>query len=74
MDYVTPTNPSEHLGIRYKHILVFVDRLTKLRHLKPTITIEPTEAVEVFIRLVYCHYGLLERIVSDRGTQFTSTF
>ncbi|KAG9665731.1 hypothetical protein KCU87_g10162, partial [Aureobasidium melanogenum] len=74
MDYVTPTNPSEHLGIRYKHILVFVDRLTKLRHLEPTVTMEPTEAAEVFIRSVYRHHGLPERIVSDRGTQFTSTF
>ena len=74
LDYTTPTNPSTHLGVTYKHILVFVDRLTKLRHLEPTVTMEPLEAAQIFIRAVYRHHGLPERLVSDRGTQFTSTF
>ncbi|KAH0358992.1 hypothetical protein KCU65_g10159, partial [Aureobasidium melanogenum] len=73
LDYVTPKNPSSHLGITYKHILVFVDRLTKLRHLEPTVTMEPEEAAEILIKAVYKHHGLPERLVSDRGTQFIST-
>jgi len=74
MDYITPPNPSLYQGITYKHVLVFVDRLTKMRHLEPTRTMEPAEAADAFIRSVFRHHGLPENIVSDLGRQFISTF
>ena len=71
-DYVGPLPPSTYMGITYRYILVFVDRLTKMRHLVPTVTMETAEAAEAFYAHVWKHQGLPESFTSDRGTQFTS--
>ena len=72
MDYVGPLLPSTFIGIIYRYILVFVDRLTKIRHLVPTVTIEVEEATNAYYTHVWKHHGLPESLLSDRGTQFTS--
>lgn len=72
MDYVGPLPPSTFMGISYRYIPVFVDRLTKMRHLVPTVTMEVEEATNAFYAHVWKHHGLPEFFVSDRGTQFTS--
>jgi hypothetical protein len=74
MDYVGPLPPSTFQGITYRYVLVFVDRLSKMRHLEPTQTMEVTEAAHAFFRSVYKLHGCPERVVSDRGRQFTSEF
>jgi len=72
MDYVGPLPPSTFMGITYRYVLVFVDRLTKMRHLVPTTSMEVEEATNCFYAHVWKHHGLPEFFVSDRGTQFTS--
>ncbi len=72
MDYVGPLPPSTFMGITYRYILVFVDRLTKMRHLVPTTTMEVEEAANAFYANVWKLHGIPEVFVSDRGTQFTS--
>ena len=48
MDYVGLLLPSTFMGIIYRYILVFIDRLTKIRHLVPTVTIEVEEATNTY--------------------------
>ena len=72
MDYVGPLPPSTFMGITYRYVLAFVDRLSKMRHLVPTTSMEVEEATNCFYAHVWKHHGLPEFFVSDRGTQFTS--
>ena len=72
MDYVGPLPPSTFMGITYRYVLAFVDRLSKMRHLVPTTSMEVEEATNSFYAHVWKHHGLPESFVSDRGTQFTS--
>jgi hypothetical protein len=59
----------------YDFIWVIVDRLTKVAHFIPIKTTYsgPQRAELYMSRIVYLH-GVLKKIVSDRGTQFTSKF
>lgn len=68
MDYVGPLPPCTFMGITYRYILVFVDRLTKMRHLVPTTSMEVDEACDVFYQNVWKHHGLPDIVVSDRGS------
>jgi hypothetical protein len=60
---------------RYNSIWVFVDRLTKVAHFIPVkTTYSGPQLVELYMsRIVYLH-GVPKKIVSNRGTQFTSRF
>jgi hypothetical protein len=72
MDYVValPDTPSNHNAI-----LVVVDKLSKMAHFIPTnITVTAEQTVQLFIDHVFRLHGLPLKIISDRGTQFTSTF
>jgi transposase InsO family protein len=59
----------------YDSIWVNVDRLTKVAHFIPIKTTysRPQLAELYMLRIVYL-YGVPKKIVSDRGTQFTSMF
>jgi transposase InsO family protein len=59
----------------YDSIWVIVDRLTKVAHFIPVKTTysRPQLAELYMLRIVYLR-GVLKKIVSDRGTQFTSRF
>jgi hypothetical protein len=59
----------------YDFIWVTVDRLTKVAHFIPVkTTYSGPQLAELYMsRIVYLH-GVLKKIVSDRGTQFTSKF
>ena len=59
----------------FDSIWVIVDRLTKVAHFIPVKTkyIEECLAKLYMERIVYLH-GVAKKIVSDRGTQFTSHF
>jgi hypothetical protein len=59
----------------YDSIWVIVDRLTKVAHFIPVkTTYSRAQLVELYMsRVVYLH-GVPKKIVSDRGTQFTSRF
>ena len=53
MDYVGPLQPSTLRGVTYHYGLVFVGRLSEMRHLEPAQTLEPAEAAKIFYRSVY---------------------
>ena len=72
IDYVTGLPECKRNGRTYRHILVVVDRLTKMKHFIATETLETEELVEAFISRVWSLHGTPETIISDRGTQFVS--
>jgi len=52
-----------------------VDRLTKVAHFIPIkTTFHGAQLVEKYLERIVCLHGVPKRIVSDRGTQFTSKF
>jgi hypothetical protein len=59
----------------YNSIWIIVDRLTKVAHFIPVKTsYSRPQLVELYMsRIVYLH-GVPKKIVSDKGTQFTSGF
>ena len=59
----------------YDSIWVVVDRLTKSAHFIPVkTTYSGAKLVELYMSRIVCLHGVPKRIVSDRGTQFTSRF
>ena len=48
MNYVGSLLPSTFMGIMYQYILIFVDCLTKMRHLVPTATMEVKEVTNTY--------------------------
>lgn len=74
VDYITPLPVSEDNGRKYKHILVVVCRLTKMRHFIPVTGLSAEELADVFVRRIYCLHGTPDNVISDRGTQFVSEF
>jgi hypothetical protein len=68
-----------HHGIathtRWDSIWVVVDRLTKVAHFIPVkTTYIGARLAELYISQIVCLHGVPKKIVSDRGTQFTSRF
>ena len=59
----------------YDSIWVIVDRLTKVAHFLPVKTtyIGPQLAA-LYMERIVCLHGVPKKIMSDRGTQFTSHF
>jgi hypothetical protein len=74
VDYIIPLPTCERNGAQYKHILVVVCRLTKMRHFIPMIDLNAETLADAFIQRVYCLHGLPDNIISDQGTQFISEF
>jgi len=59
----------------YDSIWVIVDRLTKAAHFIPVkTTYTEAKLAELYMSRIVCLHGLPKKIVSDRGTQFTSCF
>jgi hypothetical protein len=59
----------------HEAIFVVVDRLTKQAHFAPTQNeVTSLGIARLFRDNVWKHHGLPEEIISDRGTQFVSTF
>jgi transposase InsO family protein len=59
----------------YDSIWVVVDRLTKMAHFIPVkTTYTGARLAELYISRIVCLHGVPKKIVSDRGTQFTSRF
>jgi hypothetical protein len=58
----------------YDLIWVVVDRLTKVAHFIPVkTTYSGAKLIEFYISRIVCLHGL-PKIMSDRGSQFTSMF
>jgi transposase InsO family protein len=59
----------------YDSIWVFVDRLTKVAHfISVKTTYSGPQLAELYMSRIVCLHGVPKKIVSDRGTQFTSKF
>jgi hypothetical protein len=59
----------------YDSIWVIVDRLTKFAHFIPVrTTYTGAKLAEFYMTRIVCLHGVPKKIVSDRGTQFTSRF
>jgi transposase InsO family protein len=59
----------------YDSIWVIVDRLTKVAHFIPVkTTYSGPQLAELYMSRIVCLHGVPKKIVSDRGTQFTSRF
>jgi hypothetical protein len=72
MDFIVglPRTP-----IGYDSIWVIVDRLTKVAHFILVKTAHSgARLAELYMSRIVCLHGVPKRIVTDRGTQFTSCF
>ena len=59
----------------YDSIWVIVDRLTKVVHFIPVkTTYSSAKLAKLYMSRNVCLHGVPKKIVSDRGTQFTSKF
>jgi transposase InsO family protein len=59
----------------YDSIWVIVDRLTKVAHFIPIkTTYSRLQLTELYMSRIICLHGVSKKIMSDRGTQFTSKF
>jgi hypothetical protein len=72
MDFIVDL-PRTRTG--YDSIWVVVDRLTKATHFIPVkTTYNSVVLAELYMARIVCLHGVPKKIVSDRGTQFTSHF
>nr|ABF95989.1 retrotransposon protein, putative, Ty3-gypsy subclass, expressed [Oryza sativa Japonica Group] len=72
MDFITGL-PRTSAG--HDSIWVVVDRLTKVAHFIPVkTTYTGHKLAELYMARVVCLHGVPKKIVSDRGSQFTSKF
>lgn len=56
-------------------IVVFVDRLTKMIHIAPTVkTVDGPGVAKLFFEHVFRHHGMPTSLVSDRDPRFTGKF
>jgi hypothetical protein len=59
----------------YGSIWVNLDRLTKVAHFIPVkTTYSVSQLADLYMSRIVCLHGVLKKIVSSRGTQFTSKF
>jgi len=59
----------------FDSIWVIVDHLTKVAHFLLVKTMDSgARLAELYMERIVCLHGVPKKIVSDRGTQFTSTF
>jgi transposase InsO family protein len=59
----------------YDSIWVIVDRLTKVAHFIPVkTTYLGAKLTELYMSQIVCLHGVPKKIMSDRGSQFTSKF
>ena len=72
IDFITSL-PRTQAG--FDSIWVVVDRLTKVAHFIPVkTTYSGNKLAELYMEKVVCLHGVPKKIVSDRGSQFTSKF
>lgn len=72
LDFITDL-PKTNNG--YDAVCVFVDKLTKMVHISPTVSdCDAPELAQIFLRDIYKLHGLPKQFLHDRGTQFMSKF
>jgi hypothetical protein len=72
MDFITGL-PRTSKG--YDSIWVIMDRQTKVAHFIPVkTTYKGSQLAELYMARIVCLHGVSKKIVSDRGSQFTSWY
>jgi transposase InsO family protein len=72
MDFIVGL-PTTQSG--YDSIWVIIDRFSNVAHFIPVeTTYKGAKLAELYIARIMCLHGVPKKIVSDRGTQFTSRF
>src|SRR3954466_5148678 len=72
MDFITGLTRTRS---GYDSIWVVVDRLTKVAHFIPVkTTYDSAKLAKIYMSMIVCLHGVPSKVVSDRGTQFTSRF
>ncbi|KAK1911200.1 hypothetical protein P3342_011802 [Pyrenophora teres f. teres] len=74
IDFITPLPTSTWCGHAYQHIMVVVDRLSKMKKFIAMENLEVPTVVDKFMEYIWKEEGYPRTIVSDRGRQFTSHF
>nr|ABA91307.1 retrotransposon protein, putative, Ty3-gypsy subclass [Oryza sativa Japonica Group] len=74
-EYVALCDVCQKTATGYDSIWVIVDRLTKTARFIPVKTnYSSAKLAELYMTRIVCLHGVPKRIISDRGTQFTSHF
>jgi hypothetical protein len=55
----------------YQYLYVTIDKFTKWPKVTPMVKINKKSAVK-FIKSIVCQFEVLNRIITDNGSQFTS--
>ncbi|GAW22450.1 hypothetical protein ANO14919_119870 [Xylariales sp. No.14919] len=74
IDHITALPTCKRDGVKYRNILVVVDRLTKMRHFMPCENVDAEGVVDAFLKHVFPLHGVPFKILSDRGGAFIATF
>jgi len=74
MDFIVGLPASRYRGELVTNILVIVDRLTKKKRFLPCANMSAESVADLFYDNVWRHDGTPLSIISDRGTNFVSTF
>jgi hypothetical protein len=81
-----PTRPWSHVSVDlitglpvtpsgFDAILVWVDILTKMVHFVPTTkSAGAMDYAKIYVNEIFKHHGVMQKFVSDRGTQFNCDF
>jgi hypothetical protein len=68
MNYIKSLSSNIFMKIVYYYVLVFIDRLFKMRHFISTIFMKVEEAVNSFYQNVWKLYNLSDALTFDRDT------
>lgn len=56
----------------YKYLLTFIDKFTRYAEAVPLKTLMAEETAQTFVREIVLRHGAPKRLLTDRGTNFTS--
>ncbi|TRX94028.1 hypothetical protein FHL15_005106 [Xylaria flabelliformis] len=74
IDHIVKLPVCERDGVKYRNILVVVDRLTKMRHFVPCEEVDVEGVVDAFLKHIFPLHGVPLKVLSDRGGAFIATF
>lgn len=74
VDFIVDLPKCSRNNVDYTNIMVVVDRLSKMRKFIPLASIRAKDTADAFANYVWPSWGFPFRLISDRGTQFTSHF
>ena len=72
MNYVNSLLSSTFINIIYQYVLIFIDHLTKMKHLILIISIKIKKTIECFYVHIWKYHDLSEFFMFDKDTQFIS--